>query len=119
MMKYMILLILFIFLFVNIANAGKPEWAGKGKSAKEEIKYQEKGKNGKHDDFDSENSYSAGKVKLKKERDNKKVKKGEDPKGLEKQKEKKSLQEQKELNKGSEKGKESRQKRKKWWKLWE
>ena len=112
MMKYLMLLILFTFLFVNIANAGKPEWAGKGKSAKEEIKYQEKGK---HDDFDSEDSGSDEQDKLKKERENKKVKKGEDPKGLEKQKEKKTLQEQKELDKGSEKGKESRQKRKKWW----
>ena len=39
-------------------------------------------------------------------------------KGLEKQGDKKSSQVQKELDKGSAKGQEARQQRKKWWKFW-
>lgn len=39
-------------------------------------------------------------------------------KGLEKQEAKKSEQVQKELGKGSERGQEARQERRKWWKFW-
>lgn len=39
-------------------------------------------------------------------------------KGLEKQREKKAEQVQKELDKGSEKGQEAREARKKWWRFW-
>jgi len=46
-------------------------------------------------------------------------KEGMDNKGMEKQREMKSEQEMKELGKGSEKGQESREKRKKWWRFWE
>lgn len=44
---------------------------------------------------------------------------GMDNKGMEKQREMKSEQEMKELGKGSERGQEAREKRKKWWRFWE
>jgi hypothetical protein len=47
----------------------------------------------------------------------KKEKKDKKIKGLKKQKEKKTAQVQKELDKGSAKGQEARQQRKKWWKF--
>ena len=107
-----------LLLITSFAVADKPEWAGKGKGAKEERNSHKK--EIKNDDAsDSEDSGRQKKDKLKKEKKKEKVKKGETSKGLEKQKDKKSLQEQKELDKGSEKGQESRQKRKKWWKFWE
>lgn len=105
-----------LLLITDFAVADKPEWAGKGKSTREEVSSHKKER--KDDNaYDSEDSDRQKEEKLKKEKE--KVNKGETSKGLEKQKDKKSLQEQKELDKGSEKGKESRQKRKKWWKFWE
>jgi len=98
-----------LLLITSFAVADKPEWAGKGKGTKEEISSHKK--DIKDDDASgSEDSDGQKKDKLEK---------GETSKGLEKQKDKKSLQEQKELDKGSEKGQESRQKRKKWWNFWE
>ena len=124
------------FLVATPAFAEKPDWAGKGKPAKEHLKAMDS----KTDD-EVEAMKERGKVESekrgKKARDlgkkaeeeleeaQKKMKgaghemETMEKRGLEKQREKKAEQVQKELDKGSEKGQEARQKRKKWWKFWQ
>lgn len=99
-MKIKILFFLVAFFVATSAHAGKPEWAGKGKPTAAQREAQR---------TTNEAKKEHGK--------NEKVNKGkkEKQKGIEKQKTMKSEQVQKELGKGSEKGQETREKRKKWW----
>ncbi len=139
-MKIKLVIVMISFLFSIPAFAAKPTWAGKGKPTMEQKQehksaMQEK-KEMDGDDVGDEIKDKAmqekkhKKDKMKKEKKHKEekmqqekkdmmVEEGGDKKGLEKQKAKKAEQEQKELGKGSEKGQESRQKRKKWYKFWE
>ena len=107
--------LLFTVLLTSPAMAEKPEWAGKGKPTaeqKEAHKAAMNAKEGLDKDVDVDVKHE------KDERDEKSEKKPKDIKGLEKQQAKKADQVQKELDQGSEKGIESRENRKKWWKFW-
>ncbi len=120
-MKKYISAILLGSLFIAPVMAEKPEWAGKGKPTEEQKAAHRTAMEAK-DDVESEDRVKE--LKEKKEKKEKKVKNKEmdtlvDKEGLEKQKSKKLDQEQKELEKGSAKGKESREENsKKWWKFW-
>ncbi len=144
MKKYILIFIVISFSCLSITHAEKPQWAGKSKDVKEEMKSQKSALRERYGASDSGDNDSDENERYKKDMkshksgieerygnsdsgDNdsdenekyKKVKKDEDLKGLEKQRERKTFQEQKESDKGSEKGQESRLKRKKWWKFWE
>ena len=109
MKKYLLALIL-MSAFVTPAIAEKPEWAGKGKPTAEQKEAHKAAMEAKEDLDEDEN--------LEKEKKEKKEKSSKS-KDIEKQKAKKTEQEQKELDKGSDKGKESREANsKKWWKFW-
>ena len=103
-MKKSIIVLLAAGLIAIPAIADKPEWAGKGKPTDAEKAHHKAEMTAKGDDKEHE--------KKLKERKNK------EKRGLETQHEKKSQQAQKELGKGSDKGQESREQRKKWWKFW-
>lgn len=102
--------------------AEKPEWAGKGKPTAEQKEMHKSAMEAKEEQEDKIND----EIKAVKDKDKDKDKleeqdnKGRSDKvsGVEKQQEKKLNQPQKELDKGSEKGKESRENSKKWWKFW-
>ena len=96
------------------AFAKKPDWAGNGKPT---VNQSEAIKTTIVSQIDGEIGKDTN-GKLKKEKLKKDKLKKEKPEGLEKQKQKKTNQVQKELGKGSEKGQESREQRKKWWKFW-
>lgn len=92
-MRKNLLALILMSVFVTPAIADKPEWAGKGKPTAEQKEAHKTAMEAKEDLDDDEN--------------------------LEKKKAKKAEQEQKELDKGSDKGKESREANsKKWWKFW-
>jgi hypothetical protein len=134
------LLIAISFLVAAPAFAEKPDWAGKGKHAEGQLEEQGKAMDSETDDA-VEEMKEKGKAKKgkkwKESRDlgeeaeeeleeadkklkgagHKKEQMGKE--GFDKQREKKAGQVQKELDKGSERGQEARQKRKKWWKFWE
>lgn len=117
-MKRYLTAMLLALVFSSTAFAEKPEWAGKGKptSEQKEAHRAEMGAKGGIEEEIDENEKKIKKEKIKKE---KKIKGEHDElTGLEKQKETKSEQKLKELEQGSEKGKEARQDRKKWWKFW-
>ena len=106
MNRNLIVLIL-LSVFVAPVMADKPEWAGKGKPTDEQKAVHKSAMEAKGDSDDDD-------IRLKEKKD-----KSSKLKGIEKQSAKKSEQEQKELEKGSDKGKASREEnRKKWWKLW-
>lgn len=107
-MKKNIGALLLMTIFVTPAVAEKPEWAGKGKPTTEQKAAHKAAMQAKEE-------LGAKEKKLKEEKN-----KPEKLKAAEKQRAKKSEQVQKELDKGSDKGKESRQSHsKKWWKFWE
>ena len=109
MNRNLIVLIL-LSVFVVPVMADKPEWAGKGKPTDEQKAAHKSAMEAKGDSDDDDN-----RLKEKKEKKDKSSK----LKGIEKQSAKKSEQELKELEKGSDKGKASREEnRKKWWKFW-
>jgi hypothetical protein len=136
-------LIALCFLATAPAFAVKPDWAGKGKPAKEygkamdsktddevEEKKAESGKRGKkardlgekaEEELEEQKDMAGEELEeaQKKEKGTGLEKVTMEKRGLEKQREKKAGQVQKELDKGSERGQEARQKRKKWWKFWE
>ena len=106
MNRNLIALIL-LSVFVAPVMADKPEWAGKGKPTDEQKAVHKSAMEAKGDSDDDD-------IRLKEKKD-----KSSKLKGIEKQSAKKSEQEQKELEKGSDKGKASREEnRKKWWKFW-
>ena len=114
MNKNLIVLIL-MSVFVIPAMADKPEWAGKGKPT-EEQKAAHKAAMEAKEDLDDDDDDDDDRKKEKKE----KKEKPDKLKGAEKQTAKKLDQPQNELDKGSDKGKESREANsKKWWKFWE
>lgn len=105
-MKHNLLALLLMSIFVTPAMADKPEWAGKGKPTAEQKEAHRSAMEAKEDSEDDD---------LEKE----KKEKSSEKDGIDKQKKMKSEQEQKELDKGSDKGKESREANsKKWWKFW-
>jgi len=105
-MKKNILALILTVAFIGPALADKPVWAGKGKPSDEQKAAHQSAMEAK-EDLDNE-------VEIKERKD-----KSDKLKGLEKQKTKKSEQVQKELDKGSDKGQESRESHsKKWWKFW-
>jgi len=119
-MKKYISAVFLSLVFVAPVMAEKPEWAGKGKPTEEQKAAHRTAMEAK-DDVESEDRVKE--LKEKKDKKEKNVKKkmdiSVDKEGLEKQKSKKLDQEQKELDKGSAKGKESREENsKKWWKFW-
>jgi len=106
MKKYLLALIL-MSAFVTPAIAEKPEWAGKGKPTAEQKEAHKAAMEAKEDLDEDDNLEKEKKEKSSKSKD------------IEKQKAKKTEQEQKELDKGSDKGKVSREANsKKWWKFW-
>lgn len=116
MNKHLIALVLML-AFVTPVMAEKPEGAGKGKPTEEQKAAHKAAMEDKEglDDADNSDDDSDDRIKEKKE----KIEKSSELKGIEKQGAKKSEQSQKELNKGSDKGKESRgENSKKWWKFW-
>lgn len=126
----LVVTILFSFIAMG-AYADKPEWAGKGKPTAEQKAAHKAAMNAKEDDDedydedDDGNGKDKNKAKKEKVKKDKKAKKEKDDdddsdrqSGLEKQKTKKSEQEQKELDKGSDRGKEARETRRKWWQFW-
>ncbi|WP_101758152.1 hypothetical protein [Oceanicoccus sp. KOV_DT_Chl] len=105
-MKKNIIAIILISAFVTPAIADKPEWAGKGKPTAEQ-------KDAHRSAMEIKEELEGGDLKEEKKE------KSSELSGVEKQTIKKSEQEQKELDKGSDKGKESREANsKKWWKFW-
>ena len=101
-MKTNLLALILATAFIGPAIAEKPEWAGKGKPT------------------DAQKSAHQAVMKAKGDLDEGvKKEKSNNLKGLEKQKAMKSEQIRKELDKGADKGKESRESNsKKWWNFW-
>ena len=109
-MKRNLIALILLSIFVVPVMADKPEWAGKGKPTDEQKAAHKSAMEAKGDSDDDDNRLKESKEK--KEKSSK-------LKGIEKQHAKKSEQEQTELEKGSDKGKASREEnRQKWWKLW-
>ena len=109
-MKKNLLALLLAGVFIAPAIADKPEWTGKGKPSDEQKAAHQAAMQAKEDIDDSDD-----RIKEKKEKEDK----SRELKGIEKQNLKKSEQPQKELDKGSDKGQESRDENsKKWWKFW-
>ena len=112
MNRNLIVLIL-LTVFVAPVMADKPEWAGKGKPTDEQKAVHKSAMEAKGDSDDDDGHLNEKKQKKKKKEKSSKLK------GIEKQSVKKSEQEQKELERGSDKGKASREEnRKKWWRVW-
>lgn len=109
-MKAHVLTILFIGFMTTPVLAAKPDSAGQGKSNAHQRMHQEaeKVKESKKDMHVMQEKRQDAMHKEQKGRP-------DENKGLEKQRVMKAEQEQKELDKGSEQGMESREKRKKWW----
>ena len=101
-MKLKIIVIVVASLLGSLAWADKPEWAGKGKPTEEQ----------KADHRTAMKSKSSANDKENNQIDSDKSK------AIQNQSAKKSHKAQKELDKGSAKGKESRENRKKWWQFW-
>jgi len=117
-MKIKLIAPLFAVVLASPVLADKPEWAGKGKPTAEQ-KAAHRSAMEAIEGLDEELEEETKAVKDKSKNKNKANKeRTEKVKGLEKQKQKKLNQEQKELDKGSEKGRESRENRKKWWQFW-
>ena len=106
-MNKKLIALLVMGFFVMPVMAEKPEWAGKGKPTMEQKEAHRAAMKAK-DGMDGEEY----RLKEKKE-------KSTMPAGLEKQRDKKSEQMQNEIGKGSDKGQESRESSKKWWKFWD
>ncbi len=130
-MKLSFVITMLLSLVAMGAYADKPEWAGKGKPTAEQKSAHKAAMNAKEDDDDDQHEDDddngkgkdkAKKEKMKKEKKAKKDRGDDDDSdrqaGLEKQKAKKAEQEQKELDKGSDRGKEARETRRKWWQFW-
>ena len=112
MNRNLIVLIL-LTVFVAPVMADKPEWAGQGKPTDEQKVVHKSAMEAKGDSDDDDGHLNEKKQKKKKKEKSSKLK------GIEKQSVKKSEQEQKELERGSDKGKASREEnRKKWWRVW-
>ena len=115
-MKKNILALLLAGVFIAPAIADKPEWTGKGKPSDEQKAAHQAAMEAKENIEDSEDRIKEKEEKI--ETEEKEVKSRE-LKGIEKQSLKKLEQPQKELDKGSDKGQESREENsKKWWKFW-
>ena len=112
-MRKNFLALLLAGVFTAPAIADKPEWTGKGKPSDEQKAAHQAAMQAKKDIDDRDDRIKEKKEKKEKEE------KSRELKGIEKQNLKKSEQPQKELDKGSDKGKESRDENsKKWWKFW-
>jgi len=100
--------------------AEKPEWAGKGKPTAEQKEIHKSAMEAKEEQEDKINEEIKAVKDKHKDKLDEQENKGRPDKvsGIEKQQDKKLNQPQKELDKGSEKGKESRENSKKWWKFW-
>ena len=109
------------FAYTGFVYAEKPEWAGNGQPTAEQKAAHNDVMNAKEGDSQDDAKDDA-KDKMKKDKGEgdagKSKDEGKTNSGLEKQKDKKAAMEQKEMGKGSEKGQESREDRKKWWKFW-
>lgn len=126
MKKNLIALTLMCFLAAP-AFAEKPVWGGKQKPTEEQISAHKNTMEAK-EHLENDDQIREGKEKLEREEKKNKSEKKErkdnpdssdDLTGLEKQSAKKEDQTQNELDKGSDKGKESREANsKKWWKFW-
>ena len=126
-------LITLVFLFTAPAFAKGPGGAGKGVQNRERVREHVKtrsrvmeGEAGDKVEKIKKRKREQAKERIKEAKEAKeekqemvKEKTKKAKKGLEKQREKKSEQVQKELGKGSEKGQEARETRKKWWKFFE
>ena len=106
--------------------AEKPDWAGKGKAAEEQLQTQRDTMENKarkeRDEARETMDRTAKDKKVKKEKKEKYGMEDDDmeEKGLEKQREMKQEQERNELGKGSEQGQSSREEHsRKWWKIWD
>ncbi|MDX2424769.1 MAG: hypothetical protein QNK15_00790 [Cycloclasticus sp.] len=109
-MKTNLLMILLLAFITTPILAAKPDWTGQGKPDKEQTKQLKSTMKADKDMGKMKGQPEEKMAKLKEKKD-----KPDKLKGLEKQTEMKSTQQQKELDKGSEKGMESREERKKWW----
>lgn len=128
-MKFRIVFALLMAFAITPAFADKPQWAGKGKPDKEagsrleQWESRHSGQRGKsYEDDDSEyedENQDEDSGSQSREQRSKKSFREDKPRGLIRQTEKKTEQEQKEMGRGSEKGREAREIRKKWWKFWE
>ncbi len=126
-MKLRIFIALLMTFAITPAFADKPQWAGKGKPGRETgpaFEHREpqrpmmKGRSHEEDYGEYEGEEDEHGWQSMEHRSDKSIKEDK-PKGLARQTEKKAEQEQKELERGSEKGREARQVRKKWWKFWD
>ncbi|MBW2998950.1 hypothetical protein KY321_05415 [Candidatus Woesearchaeota archaeon] len=101
-----------LFLFASqTLLADKPSWAGKGKPTAEQKEAHKKAMNAKGDDSDDKEKKSKNK-KEKKQKSKEKKSKEKNSKDMKT----KSIDDMKEIDKGSEKGMEQKEeKRKKWW----
>lgn len=120
-----VLVLMLMSLFVTPVMADKPEWAGKGKPTAEQKAAHKAAMEAKDDLEESEDRIKESKEKahkLKEGEDRIKENKGKAHQlkdDVKKKKHDKSEQLQKELDKGSDKGKASREANsKKWWKFW-
>ena len=112
-MKKNLIVLILLSIFVVPVMADKPEWAGKGKPTDEQKAVHKSAMEAKVDSDDDDDRLNEKKQKKEKEDKSSKLK------GIDKQSAKNSEQEQKELERGSDKGRASREEnRKKWWKLW-
>jgi len=109
-MNKKLIALLVIGFFIMPVMAEKPEWAGKGKPTMEQKEAHRAAMNAKGG-MDGEGPRQKEK-KEKRERT-------AAPQGFEKQRAKKSEQMQNEIGKGSDKGQESRENSKKWWKFFD
>lgn len=112
-MKVKLITLVVMSLAATPAFAEKPEWSGKGKPTAEQKEMHRAAMEAKGDGVDEHG------LEEKKEKKEKKEKSSDANKGMEKQREMKSEKIQKELGKGSDKGQESRENSKKWWRFWE
>jgi hypothetical protein len=118
-MKKNILALLLAGVFIAPAIADKPEWTGKGKPSDEQKTAHQAAMEAKENIEDSEDRIKEKEEKIETEEKIEKDDKSRELKGIEKQSLKKLEQPQKELDKGSDKGQESREENsKKWWKFW-
>ncbi len=106
-MNTKLIVLLVMGLFVTPVMAEKPEWAGKGKPTIEQ-------KEAHRAAMKAKGGVDGEEYRLKEKKEKSTI-----PTGLEKQRAKKSEQTQNEIDKGSNKGQESRENSKKWWKFWD
>ncbi|MEH6824360.1 MAG: hypothetical protein V7629_10670 [Motiliproteus sp.] len=110
-MKTKFIVLIMIGILSAPVLAEKPTWTPRGKPTLEQRDVHKSTVQGK---TGSEKKYYESEKKLKWAKEGR----SDELKGADKQREKKADQVQNELGKGSDKGQESRETRKKWWKFW-